>query len=115
MFKRGTIILVPFPFTDLSAQKVRPALIVSSNKKGEDVIVCFVSSIISGSARGLDTQILINEKDPVFANTGLKVSSIIGVDKIVTLDKKIILGELGSLDDKYMRQVDRALKKVLGL
>jgi len=41
MFERGTIILVPFPFTDLSGTKVRPALMVSHRLHGEDVVVVF--------------------------------------------------------------------------
>ena len=45
MYKLGTIILTPFPFTDLSGSKVRPALIVSKmNPREQDVIVCFITS-----------------------------------------------------------------------
>ncbi len=41
--KRGTIILTPFPFTDLHGSKVRPALIISNDKrKGEDLIITFI-------------------------------------------------------------------------
>ena len=44
--KRGTIILTPFPFTDLTKNKVRPALVVSSNKRNDnDVIIAFISSV----------------------------------------------------------------------
>ena len=38
------MILVPFPFTDLSGNKVRPALIISKEKIGVDVIVVFITS-----------------------------------------------------------------------
>ena len=44
MFK-GKIVLIPFPFTDLSGSKVRPAIILSNNKKGEDCLVAFISSL----------------------------------------------------------------------
>lgn len=45
MYKLGDIILIPFPFTDLSSTKVRPALIISkNNQKSQNVIVCFVAS-----------------------------------------------------------------------
>jgi len=40
---KGDIVLVPFPFTDLSGQKVRPALILYSDQKGEDCIVALDS------------------------------------------------------------------------
>ena len=40
--KRGTVVLTPFPFTDLSGQKVRPALVVSrSDRPGSDVLLAF--------------------------------------------------------------------------
>lgn len=48
-FNKGDVILIPFPFTDLSATKQRPALIVSSdqfNNKHNDVIVMAISSQI---------------------------------------------------------------------
>ena len=45
MYKFGTIILIPFPFTDLSKSKIRPALIVSqSNLNSEDITVCFITA-----------------------------------------------------------------------
>jgi len=48
-FKRGDIVLVPFPFTDLSSAKQRPALVVSSdalNAASEDVLVAAITSQI---------------------------------------------------------------------
>ena len=45
MLSRGDIVLVPFPFTDLSEKKVRPAIIIST-KNDIDVSVAFISSVI---------------------------------------------------------------------
>jgi len=45
--RRGDIVLIPFPFTDLNGQKVRPALILSPDPTGEDILVAFVSAVIS--------------------------------------------------------------------
>ena len=43
--KRGTVVLTPFPFTDLSGQKVRPALVVSrSDRPDPDVLLAFITS-----------------------------------------------------------------------
>ncbi len=44
--KKGTIVLTPFPFTDLAGQKNRPALVLALSRRGEDVILAFISSVI---------------------------------------------------------------------
>ncbi len=104
MFNKGTIILVPFPFTDLSGQKVRPAVILSSFVKGDDVIVAFVSSMKEKKRLEFDVPVSVSEKN------GLKTDSIIKLSKIATLDKKIILGELGSLEKPICGEIDKKLK-----
>ena len=104
---KGRIVLVPFPFTDLSGQKVRPALVLHVSK-GEDCIVAFISS-----ARGRKTPFGIPIK--ATSHNGLKVDSIIKVDKIATLQKKIVLGEIGAAEKPIMTLVDVALKKLLNL
>jgi len=113
MFEKGTIVLVPFPFTDLSAHKVRPAVIVSSFSGGGDVIVAFISSRLHQKLHPME--VLIEQADPAFANTGLKCDSLIKVDKLATLDKKIILGELGLIDTNVEREVAKKLRRLFGL
>lgn len=113
--KRGTVILTPFPFTDLTKNKVRPALIVSSNKrKDNDIIIAFISSVLD-SVNLSGTDILLDSKEMYFKETGLKTTSVIKTDKLATIDKKIILGELGSIDKELVRKVDENLKVVLDL
>ncbi len=98
MYEFGTIVLVPFPFTDLSATKVRPALIVSrSDHRGDDVIVCFITSKI---IKENPDQLILESNE----RTGLKTRSAIRFDKIATLDKKVILGELGKADANLLRK-----------
>jgi len=50
---RGDIVLVRFPFTDLSETSLRPALIVSKEQIGQDIILAAISSIV---------------RDPVFSD-----------------------------------------------
>ena len=45
MFSQRDIVLVPFPYSDLSAAKQRPALIISNNKMKEDKICCLITSV----------------------------------------------------------------------
>ncbi len=86
--KRGTIVLTPFPFTDLKSKKVRPALIVSSDElESDDVILAFISSI-KGKEIGI-TDLLLKENDVGFKKTGLKVDSILKLGKLATIHKNI--------------------------
>ena len=71
--KRGTIVLTPFPFTDLTSVKVRPALIVSSDKRtDDDTIIAFISSVID-APNSSDANILIESENKYFKETGLKM------------------------------------------
>jgi mRNA interferase MazF len=107
MHKRD-IVLIPFPFTDLSGNKVRPALVLAVPERGADCIVAFVTSNKEGkSVYGVEV-----EPDAV---SGIKASSLIRLDKIATLQKSLVLGELGKIDSKKMKQVDIMIKKVFGL
>ncbi|TAK65291.1 MAG: type II toxin-antitoxin system PemK/MazF family toxin [Bacteroidetes bacterium] len=111
---RGTIVLTPFPFTNLQGNKVRPALIVSSTKrKGNDVILAFISSVVEFPI--LETDYLLKISDPQFVSTGLKVDSIFKMDKLVTIDKSMIIGELGSVSDTLMKLLDKKLLLSFGL
>lgn len=112
MFERGKIILVPFPFTDLSSSKLRPALIISDPQYSEeDVSVVFISSKISKRP----TDYALSPAHPHFQETGLKTASVIKCGKIATLDKKIILGEIGSLSSNDQKEIDQKIRMALGL
>src|SRR3989344_923399 len=107
MYKIGHIILTPFPFTDLSGKKVRPALVLGVQKESDDITVCFISSV-QNKIHKFD--ILIDSKDKNFKKTVLKLKSVIKVTKIATLDKAVVLGQIGELDTQTMKKVKNVLK-----
>lgn len=107
MSKAGKIVLVPFPFTDLSGEKVRPALVLADDDKDIDFLVCFITTVVSKKEKH---GVAISKEDIHFKKTGLKATSVIRVSKIATLDKKVALGEIGELDAKIMREVKNMLK-----
>ncbi|MBU0693121.1 MAG: type II toxin-antitoxin system PemK/MazF family toxin [Candidatus Omnitrophica bacterium] len=111
--KRGDIILIPFPFTDLTSSKVRPAVIISSNPQKNDIIIAFISSIVSKPIGNAD--FLLTSSHPEFSPTGLKRDSIFKMDKLLTIHNALILRYLGRVNFEIQKELDELLKKALGL
>ncbi len=106
---KGTIVLVPFPFTDLSGNKVRPCVVLYEQKGGEDCVIACISSIKQKRLSGFDVKV----KSTI--TNGLKMDSVIKTEKIATLEKKIILGELGMLEKHLIKELDAKLKALFKL
>jgi mRNA interferase MazF len=113
MHKVGDIILTPFPFTDLSNNKVRPALVLGVQNGGDDITVCFISSVMQKRISEFD--ILVDEKEKDFRKTRLKIKSIIKTTKIATLDKAVAIGKIGEMDVINIKKVKNILKVYFGL
>jgi mRNA interferase MazF len=95
VFAFGSIVLTRFPFTDLSGDKRRPALVVSrDNERRADLIVCFITSI---PRSGPDLASL-----GALPGTGLKVPSVVRFDKLATLDRSVITGKLGDAPSEWL-------------
>ena len=106
---KGKIVLVPFPFTDLTTSKLRPALVLYEGYK--DVIVAFISSKIPDKPSEVD--ILITKNHSAFKNAGLRVDSVIKLDKIATVLKDLIVGEIGEVNEELRKEVNQKIKKIL--
>lgn len=113
MYAKGAVILVPFPFTDLSGDKVRPAIIVSKAKLADDVVVAFITS--QNERKIQITDVPTKTTDTGFNLTGLKTNSIIRVQKLATLNKQVILGEIGTLPPAVVKKIDQKLKVLFGI
>jgi mRNA interferase MazF len=111
---RGKIVLTPFPFTDLSGYKLRPALVVSrSDRAGSDVIIAFI-----GRHGGLGVgrhELLIEDSHTDFRTTGLKVSSVVKLDKLTTVQATVLIGEIGELSPRLLAEAEKKLRNALGL
>ena len=107
---KGKIVLIPFPFTDLTATKLRPALILYEGEK--DVVAAFISSRTENPKT---TDITINEKHPEFKQTGLKLPSVIKLDKVATISKTLIVGEIGEVGTKIKKQVNHKITELYTL
>lgn len=104
---RGDIVLAAFPYTDLSLQKRRPALVLNENTDQGDVILAFISSQIPASLP--PSSLLLERSEPEFQQTGLKVASVIRLDKIATIERHLITRRLGKLPDSKLQEMDNAL------
>ena len=99
MFEQGDIILIPFPYSDLTGVKKRPAIIVSnSNLKGEDKICCLVTS--NNPSDG----ILISKNS--FSEGTLPFKSWIKPHRIFTIDKRIIIKKLSKVKKDFYERIE---------
>lgn len=103
---KGDIVLIPFPFTDLLGNKNRPAVILMNSEV--DVTVCFITTQLKWQGE-FDISV-----QPSNFN-GLKKTSLIRLNKIATIDKDLIIGRLGSLDEPNIKLLNLNLIKILKL
>lgn len=111
--RRGDVVLVPFPFTDLTGHKVRPAVIISPDPQHEDVLVAFISSVVPESLQ--PTDFVVEERHSDFPATGLKRNSVLKANKLLTLHSSLILRRLGHLASDIQSKLDLRLRRAIGL
>ncbi len=98
---KGDIVLITFPFTDLSGSKLRPAVVLSDNSA--DLTVCFITTQVHWQ-ESTDVLLLPN------ISNGLKKQSLIRTSKISTLDRKLAKGLLGKLSPSEITDLNQKLK-----
>lgn len=109
--KIGTIILVKFPFTDLTDFKFRAAMILSNISIINDFIISFISSQIK--VYDEKTDLIINPKEQT--ESGLKTISVLKLSKIMTLNSSLFYGEIGNIDDNFLLIIKKKLKVIFEL
>ena len=104
----GTIVLIPFPFAELTNVKVRPAIVVSATKdKYQDLILCAISSVLPEKTGSFEMAL-----QPTAINK-LRVPSVIKIDRIVTLKKEDVITKLGTLTDVEITQFKSKFKQLV--
>ena len=112
-YKRGDIVLVPFPFTDFSTLKQCPALIISSdafNRSREDVILVALTSQTESASKGGNYHIKGAEQK----RSGLLREGVALVGKIITIDQRLIRNRLGNLSPKVLEEISKRISKIIG-
>src|SRR5688500_1365847 len=106
--KRGNIILADLPFTDRSGSKVRPALVVQSDRNNarlSDVILALITRT-TARATTEPTQLLIDINTPDGRTSGLLHTSAVKCEPLITLHNAFIQRVIGRLSDPLMPQVN---------
>ena len=107
MFQPCEVVLLPFPFSDLSSTKRRPALILRSLATYGDIVALAVTSR-SGHPAG----VLLESVD--FELGSLPKLSWVRCDQLHTIDQSLILGRIGKLTPEAYRRVLKAVCSGLG-
>ena len=97
-FVKGDVVVIPFPFSDLSASKKRPALVVTQ-LAGDDVILCMITT----PARADTYSIPITRSD--FVAGGIEHDSHVRPNRLFTADTKIVTRSAGRLSALKINQV----------
>ncbi len=93
---KGRVVLIQFPFDDLSSSKVRPAYcLTSAIGIHQHIIFALITSRIPKVP--LNTDIILQPDDPDFVNSGLRQASALSLEHLVTLRQSMIRRDLGSL------------------
>ena len=103
---KGDVVVLPFPYSDLSSSKKRPALIIGV-LEGDDIILCQITS------RQRDDRYSINLNDADFKHGKLDLESYIRPNRIFTADKSTILYKIGSIKENKIQEVIEGIIKIL--
>jgi mRNA interferase MazF len=102
----GAVVLVPFPFSDLSQTKLRPALVLAPAGRG-DWILCQITSNSYGDANAIE----LRDKD--FQAGALRVISYARPGKLFTANDSLIVAQVGSLEAEAFKRIIEAVIDIL--
>jgi mRNA interferase MazF len=98
---KGNIVLLSFPFTDMSGSKLRPAIILAETVL--DITACFITSQIGWQEA---TDVLLSPN----TTNGLTKTSLVRTNKIATLDRNLVQGLLGKLSHIDLTELNLKLE-----
>ena len=104
-FVKGDVVILPFPYTDSSGTKKRPALVIA-NIKGDSIILAQITT------KKRDDKDLINLTKADFYSGSLKHDSFIMTSIIFTADQSKINYKAGQLTQDKIKQVEKQLCEI---
>ena len=104
-FVKGDVVVFPYPFSDFSSQKRRPAIVVAI-PQGKDIIACQITS------QAHFDNYSINLDDNDFASGTLNLRSYIRPNKLISIDKNIIIYKAGTV---HQSKLDEVIKSIISI
>ena len=95
---KGRVVVIPFPFSDLSGSKRRPALVIA-DWGGDDLVLCQITSKLKHDG----FEVPLEEAD--FVQGGLPVQSHIRPNKLFTADRRVIQIVAGRVSEAKYKEV----------
>jgi mRNA interferase MazF len=105
-FVKGDVVVAPFPFSDLSASKKRPALVIAA-LTGDDVVLCQITS------RNVADSYAIAITNADFISGSLSQTSNVRPNRLFTADSNIILYRAGVLSQTKVQEVVKKIVQIL--
>ena len=111
---KGRVVLVPFPFDDLSGAKVRPAVCLTNTiGPHRHVVLAFITSQTPSDR--LESDVVLDATAPGFGATGLKTTSTLRLHRLMTVTSSLIRRELGFLPPPVKVDVAVRLRRLFDL
>ena len=111
---KGKVVLVPFPFDDLSTTKMWPAVCLTEPiGPHRHVVLAFITSQIPPDLQ--ETDLVLDAKQADFSMTGLRVSSTLRLHRLMTVSTTISRRELGELSPGMRAKADLKLRRLFNL
>jgi mRNA interferase MazF len=106
--KTGDVILVPFPFAEFTNRKIRPCVVICTTKdKFQDLVVSAISSVVPDRLN--ENDILVDSD----SSNNLRTTSIIKVDRIVTLKKSDVIAHIGKLSSVHKKEFRKKFRNLI--
>ncbi len=109
--QRGDVVLIPFPYTDFSATKTRPAVVISSHvyhSARPELLLMYVSSQLSQANRGIDYVLADWKKARLLKPSFVR-------PKIAAIRPTLVVHHVGALTENDLLEVDRCLRRAMNL
>ena len=104
MIQEGQVVLFKFPQTDQGRGRLRPALVLRQLPgPHDDWLVCMISSQLRQAVPDFDEVVAEDDRD--FRSSGLKTASVIRISRLAVVEKSVLIGAMGEIDEQRLDRI----------